>query len=105
MTKAELISEIAEKSDITKKSADAVLKALIETVHKALKEEGQLRIDGLGTFRVIERKARTGVNPRTGAKLAIPATKAATFKAAKALKEAVKGPEKKAEKKPEKKKK
>ena len=113
MTKAELVSQIAEKSDVTKKKAGAVLKSLIETVHQALKDDGQLRIDGLGTFKVIERKARTGVNPRTGAKLQIPAAKAPTFKAAMALKVAVKGPEKKVEKtaakkaakKPEKKKK
>jgi len=76
MTKAELVSQIAVKSDITKKAAEAALKGLIETVHQALKADGQLRIDGLGTFKVIDRMARTGVNPRTGAKLEIPATKA-----------------------------
>ena len=87
MNKAELVAEVAEKSNVTKKQADAMLKALIDTIHHAVKEGGQLRLDGLGTFKVIERKARTGVNPRTGAKLDIPATKAPTFRAAKDLKE------------------
>jgi DNA-binding protein HU-beta len=95
MTNAELVSQMAEKSNITKKAAEAALKSLVETVHQALQGEGQLRIDGLGTFKVTERKARTGVNPRTGAKLDIPATKAPTFKAAAALKEAVKDMDKK----------
>jgi DNA-binding protein HU-beta len=91
MTKAELVSEIAEKSDVTKKVSETMLKTLIEAVQRTLKETGEIRIDGLGTFKVMERKARTGVNPQTGAKLDIPATKAPAFKAAKALKDAVKG--------------
>ena len=90
MTKAELVSEIAEASDVTKKTAETMLKTLIESVHQALKETGEIRIDGLGTFKVVERKARTGVNPRTGAKMEIPATKAPAFRAAKSLKESVK---------------
>jgi nucleoid DNA-binding protein len=90
MTKAELVSQVAEQSDLTKKTTEAVLKALISSIHRTLKEAGEIRIDGLGTFKVIERKARTGVNPQTGAKLDIPATKAPAFRAGKALKEAVK---------------
>ena len=100
MTKAELVAAVAEKSNVTKKQADAMLKALIGTIHHAMKDGGNLRIDGLGTFKVIERKARIGMNPRTGAKLHIPATKAPSFRSAKALKEAVGGPHKKAEPKP-----
>jgi DNA-binding protein HU-beta len=99
MTKAEIVSQIAEKSDVTKKVAETVLKSLIESVQEALKKEGQIRLDGLGTFRVMERKARTGVNPRTQAKIKIPATKAPAFRAAKALKDAVKGDAKKSGKK------
>ncbi len=105
MTKAELVSEVAEKSDVTTKQAEAMLKALIDTLHHAVKDGGQLRIDGLGTFKVTDRKARTGTNPRTGAKLDIPATKIPTFRAAKSLRDTVRGPEKKADQKPEKKKK
>jgi nucleoid DNA-binding protein len=91
------------RSNVTKKAAGAVLKALIETIHGAIKEEGPLRIDGHGTFKVTERKARTGVNPRTGAKMAIPASKVPTFRASKSLKDVVRGPEKKVEKQSEKK--
>jgi DNA-binding protein HU-beta len=90
MTKAELVSQVAEQSNLTKKTTEAVLKSLIGAVHQALKDKGGIRIDGLGTFKVIERKARTGVNPQTGAKLDIPATKAPAFRAAKSLREVVK---------------
>jgi DNA-binding protein HU-beta len=90
MTKAELVSEIAQKADVTKKVAEMMVKTLIESVHRTLKETGEIRIDGLGTFKVAERKARTGVNPRTGVKMEIPATKAPVFRPAKALKETVK---------------
>jgi DNA-binding protein HU-beta len=100
MTKAQLVSHIAEKTGTTQKSVDTVLKSLIEAVQLTLKDGGQLRIDGLGTFKVVERKARTGVNPRNGAKLEIPACKAPTFKAAMALKQAVKGEEEKVVAKP-----
>jgi DNA-binding protein HU-beta len=90
MTKAELVSEIAQKSDVTKKVAETMLKTLIESVTGTLQETGEIRIDGLGTFKVVERKARTGVNPQTGAKMDIPATKVPAFRPAKSLKEAVK---------------
>jgi DNA-binding protein HU-beta len=103
MTKAELVSKIADESDVTKKAADAFLKGLIETLQQTLKEGGELRLGGLGTFKVMDRKARAGVNPRTGVKLEIPASKAPAFRAAQALKDVVKGPEKKADVKPEKK--
>ena len=99
MTKAELVSQIAKESNLTKKSVETVLKSLIESVQGALKKDGQIRLDGLGTFRVMERKARMGVNPQTKAKIKIPATKAPAFRAAKALKEAVKETPKKSGKK------
>jgi DNA-binding protein HU-beta len=91
MTKAELVSHVAKKSNITKKAADAALASLVEAIQKTLKKGGEVRISSLGTFRVVQRKARAGVNPRTGAKMRIPATRAAGFRAAKALKDAVTG--------------
>jgi DNA-binding protein HU-beta len=90
MTKSELVAQIAEKSSITKKAADAALKTMIETVEQTLKKDGKIRIDGFGTFKVADRKARTGVNPRTKEKMNIPATQAAVFRPAKALKDAIK---------------
>jgi len=99
MTKSELITQMAKKTNVNKKGVESVLKSLIETIQQALKKDGQIRLDGLGTFRVIERKARTGVNPQTRAKMKIPAKKAPAFRAAKALRDAIKGPKKAAAKK------
>jgi len=91
MTKAELVSQVAKEAKVTKKAVDAVLKSLIEAVQQTLKKGGEIRIASLGTFRVVQRKARMGVNPRTKAKIKIPAKKTPAFRAAKALKDAVKG--------------
>ena len=96
MTKAELVAQISKESNVPKKEVEAVLKSLTGSVQQALKKDGQARLTGLGTFRVVERKARTGVNPQTQAKIKIPATKAPAFRAAKDLKEAVKVTPKKA---------
>lgn len=90
MTKAELVAKLAEDTKVTKKVAAAMLNALVKTLEAGLKDGDKIRIDGLGTFAVVDRKARAGVNPRTKAKIKIPATKAPVFRAAKALKEAVK---------------
>ena len=91
MTKSEIISNIAEKAGITNKVSGGVLDALIALIIQTLKEEGEIRIAQLGTFKVVERKARIGVNPQTKAKIIIPATKVATFKASQNLKDTVKG--------------
>jgi DNA-binding protein HU-beta len=89
MTKADLVARIAEDADISKKAAQAALNSLVDVVHQQVKSSGRIRIDKLGTFRVIKRKARTGVNPQTGAKIKIPSKKAPAFTAAKALKDIV----------------
>jgi DNA-binding protein HU-beta len=90
MTKAELVAKLAEETKVTKKVATAMLDTLVKTLQAGLKDGGKIRIDGLGTFAVADRKARTGVNPQTRVKIKIPATKAPVFRAAKALKDAVK---------------
>jgi len=91
MTKTDLVARIAKEAEITQKAADAVLTCLVESIHGALKgSEGAIRIPELGTFKVSQRKARTGVNPRTGAKLEIPAAQVPVFSAAKSLRMAVK---------------
>ena len=91
MTKKEIISHLAEKASITNKVTVGVLDALVELIIQTLKEEGEIRIAQLGKFKVIERKARVGFNPKTGAKIIIPARKVATFKASQNLKDTVKG--------------
>jgi DNA-binding protein HU-beta len=99
MTKAELVAKLAEETKVTKKVAGQMLTSLVQTLQDTLKKGGSIRIGSLGTFAVVHRKARTGVNPQTKAKIKIPATKAPKFRAAKALKDAVKGGAKKAGKK------
>ena len=91
MTKADLVSHVAKKADITKKAATSALDAIVGAVHDSLKKNGgSIRISDLGTFKVSQRKARAGVNPQTGQKIKIPAMKVPRFSASKALREAVK---------------
>lgn len=91
MTKAELVSRIAKEAGVSKKAASMALEAIVSAVHDALKKkEGAIRISDLGTFKVVQRKARTGVNPQTQKKIKIPATKVPRFTASKALKESAK---------------
>lgn len=89
MTKPELITKIAEKTNLSKKQAAAALDALTGTITETLKAEGKLAIPSLGTFEIKERAARTGRNPQTGEKVEISAKKIPAFKPAKALKDAV----------------
>jgi DNA-binding protein HU-beta len=88
MTKAEFISTVARRSNVTKKVAESVLKSFTETIHESVKKNGTIRITDLGTFLVVDKKARKGINPRTKATIQIPATKSARFRPAKALREA-----------------
>ena len=89
MRKAELISYMAERADITKISAEKALNTFIRSVHESLDEFDWIRVTDLGSFSIVRRKARNGVNPRTGAKMLIPASKAIRFSPAKALKDTV----------------
>jgi DNA-binding protein HU-beta len=91
MTKAELVTRIAEEAEITKKAATAALDGLVGAIQNALKKkDGKIRIADLGTFSVLKRKARTGINPQTRKKMKIPAMIVPRFSAAKALKDAAK---------------
>ncbi len=90
MTKAELINWMAKEAGITKKAANAALNTVVGAIHASLKKkDGKIRIAGLGTFVVVHRKARTGVNPQTKAKIKIPAGNVPRFRASTALKQAV----------------
>ena len=89
MNKTELVAEIAEKADLSKKDAEAAVRAFTDTVADALKSGDKVQLVGFGTFEVSERAARTGRNPQTGAEIKIKASKAPKFKAGKALKDAV----------------
>ena len=89
MTRTELVANVAEKAGITKKSADIVLNSLFETIKQALVEGDKVQIIGFGTFEIRNRAARKGRNPQTNEEIDIPASKLPSFKAGKALKEAV----------------
>ena len=90
MNKAELITSMAEKSQLTKKDAESALKAFIDSVQEALENGDKVQLIGFGTFETRERKARQGRNPRKpGETIEIPASTAPVFKAGKALKDAV----------------
>jgi DNA-binding protein HU-beta len=90
MTKAELVSKIAEKAGLTKADSEKALNAFLSAVEETLISEGKLTLTGFGTFAVEERKERTGRNPRTGEEIKIPACKVVKFRPGKLLKEAVK---------------
>lgn len=89
MNKAELITAIAAKADLSKKDSELALKAFIEVVTEELKKGEKIQLVGFGTFETTERAAREGRNPQTGEPMPIAASKAPRFKAGKALKDAI----------------
>lgn len=89
MNKTELIASVAEKAGMTKKDAERVVNAAFDSVVAALASGERVQLSGFGIFEVKEREAREGINPRTGEKIQIAASKQPVFKAAKALKDAV----------------
>lgn len=89
MTKAELVTSIAEKTGLTKKDSEKALAAFVDTVTETLAKGDSIQLVGFGTFEVRERAAREGINPRTKEKIKIAATKVPAFKAGRALKDAV----------------
>ncbi|MBO6302427.1 MAG: HU family DNA-binding protein [Ruminiclostridium sp.] len=89
MTKAELISAIAEKTELTKKDSGKALDALTEVITETLAKGDKVQLIGFGTFESRARAARTGVNPQTKKKIKIKATNVPAFKAGQALKDAV----------------
>lgn len=89
MNKTELVAAIAEKAGIAKKDAEKALAAFVDTVAAELKAGEKIQLVGFGTFEIRERAAREGINPQTGAKIKISASKNPVFKAGKALKDSV----------------
>lgn len=87
--KTQLIQMLADKTMVSKKDAAANLEALVEVLTGLLRKGEKINITGLGIFKVADRKAREGRNPRTGEKIMIKASKKLRFTASKVLKEAV----------------
>jgi len=86
MTKKDMIEIIAKKSEMTKKQAGLALSSIVDGITEALQAGEKVTFVGFGTFKVKERKARTGINPQTKKKIKIPAKKVPTFKPSVALK-------------------
>jgi DNA-binding protein HU-beta len=89
MNKGELVDAIADKASVTKKQADAVLSAALETIVEAVSADQKVTLVGFGSFEARQRKAREGRNPKTGDKMKIPATTVPAFSAGKLFKEKV----------------
>lgn len=89
MNKAELINAVAASADVSKKDAEAVVSAMLETITGALKEGDKVQLVGFGSFEVKKRAARTGRNPKTKEAIEIPASRAPVFKPSKALKDSL----------------
>ena len=91
MTKTALIASLADQLGVSKKLAAELVNSFIETIIAAVKKEGEVRLQGFGTFKASKRKAREGVNPQNPTqKIKIPAMKVVTFKAGADFKAAVK---------------
>jgi len=89
MNKSDLVEKMAEAADISKSAATRALDGLTDAITEGLKQGETVSLVGFGTFTVRERAARTGRNPQTGASIEIAASKTPSFKAGKALKDAI----------------
>ena len=89
MTKADLITVVAQKTNLSKKDSDKAVAAVLDAITETLAAGEKVSLVGFGTFEVKERAAREGINPRSKEKIIIPASKLPSFKAGKALKEEV----------------
>ncbi|MBR2132357.1 MAG: HU family DNA-binding protein [Oscillospiraceae bacterium] len=89
MNKNELISEVAERSNLTKKDVETAISTMVEVISDALCDGDKVQLVGFGSFEVKKRNARVGRNPKTKEMIEIPATKVPVFKAGKLLKDSV----------------
>ena len=89
MTKADLVEEVAGVTELTRKDAEVIVDTLFESVIKALRTGDKLEVRGFGSFRVRQRNARVGRNPKTGEKVEVPAKRVPYFKPSKELKDLI----------------
>jgi len=89
MTKADLIEEVARVVEFTRKEAEVIVESIFDSVVKALRANDKIEIRGFGSFRTRQRQARIGRNPKTGAKVEVPAKRIPYFKPSKELKDLV----------------
>jgi DNA-binding protein HU-beta len=91
VTKAELVNQVADRAALTKQDAGRAVDAVLATVEDALRRGSEVTVSGFGKFHVSDRGARMGVNPRTGERIQIAASRVPRFTAGSGLKSAVKG--------------
>jgi DNA-binding protein HU-beta len=89
MNKADLIEQMAKETKMPKTACKDALESMVNTIEKSLRKGKAVVLTGFGTFSVIKRKSRVGINPATGKKMTIPAKKVPKFKAGKKLKDVV----------------
>ena len=92
MTKAELVDQVADKVDLTKKQTEVIVNILFQSITEALSQGDKVELRGFGSFRIRDRNPREGRNPKTGDAVHIPAKKVPFFKAGKELREMVDQP-------------
>ncbi len=89
MTKADLVDEVAKNSVLSKKDAEAIVQAVLDSIVESLKSGGKVELRGFGSFRLRKRSSREGRNPKTGEKVFVPAKKVPYFKPGKDLRELI----------------
>jgi integration host factor subunit beta len=89
MTKAELVEEVTKLGDLTRRDGEVIVDTIFDAVIGALKAGDKIEIRGFGSFRIRQRKPRIGRNPKTGAKVEVPAKRVPYFKPSKELKDLV----------------
>jgi integration host factor subunit beta len=89
MTKAELVDAVAKKSELSKKDAEVIVQAVLDSIIDSLQGGEKVELRGFGSFRLRERASRQGRNPKTGEKVYVPAKKVPYFKPGKELKELI----------------
>ncbi len=89
MTKADLIEEVAKVAEVTSKDGEVIVETIFDSIVKSLRAGDKIEIRGFGSFRTRQRKPRTGRNPKTGAKVDVPAKTIPFFKPSKELKDMV----------------
>ena len=89
MTKADLVEKVAGRINLTKKQTEVIVKTVFQSITDSLSEGNEVELRGFGSFRIRERNARIGRNPKSGAKVEVPAKKVPFFKAGKELRKIV----------------
>jgi integration host factor subunit beta len=89
MTKADLIEEVSKLADVNKREGEIIVETIFDSIVKSLRAGDKIEIRGFGSFRTRQRKPRTGRNPKTGAKVDVPAKKIPFFKPSRELKDLV----------------